>query len=652
VINAKTGATPIATATRGWPFLFFFLTCVTPVGAQSAAPVPNTPVNNLSVSAAPSPIESKVSTEIKPALTPEGKVGTKDAEPEVSAFDIEVRAPEPFKSLLEQHMELKRYRAVTDLDDAELARLLQLATNNVRNLIATLGYFSPKVVITRETAASGRPTIVVGVEPGVLTLVAKTDFLFTGDINNSNDPDVQAQRQTIENNWRLPPGQSFTQQTWDGAKTQALRDLVVRRYPAGRLSQSLADIDAPMRSANLSLTLDSGPLYRLGEMQVSGIKRYNPVLVPRLARLNPGDIYDQQALLQAQQRLAASGYFDSVTVFINPDDTPEAVPVQVQVREAKQQKVVLGVGASTDNGPRLSLEHSNLRVPGTDWQAVTKLQLEQKSPSLQTEWTGLPDLNNWRWQGLARVDRIEDASLMTKSERLRFGQLQLGDQIDRNIYLQFDRARVTGINLMQANAAESGSGSAISGNFIWTGRYFDDQTFPSRGYGVGLELGGGVTLTEKRLPYLRSVGRWLGFKPLSTGRIAMRAQAGAVLANADAAIPSSALFRTGGDSTVRGYGLRDIGVDHAGVVGPGRYMAVASIEWQRPLRRKGLPTEFENTFFMDVGAVGDKPQDFSPAIGIGTGLRWKSPIGPLQIDLAYGVKSKQIRLHTSVGFVF
>lgn len=612
----------------------------------------NTPAVNSSARSADTQAGSNPALKPKPAPIPEGQVGDKDAEPEVSAFDIEVRAPEPFKSLLEQHMELKRYRAVTDLDAAELARLIQLADRNVRDLIGTLGFFSPEVDITQDSAANARPRIVVAVQPGAPTVVGKTVFSFTGDINRSDDAGVQAQRQSIERNWRLPPGQRFTQQTWDGAKTQALRDLVVRRYPAGRLAQSLADIDAPMRSAELSLRLDSGPLYRLGELKVSGIERYNPVLVPRLARLNPGDIYDQQTLLLAQQRLAASGYFDSVTVFINPDDTPEAVPVQVQVREAKLQKVVLGVGASTDNGPRLSLEHTHLRVPGTDWQAVSKLQLEQKSPSLQTQWTALPDADNWRWQGLARIERIEDSSLITNSERLRFGQFQLGDRIDRNIYLQYDRARVAGVGLSQFDSAQAGNGSALSGNFVWTGRYFDDQVFPARGYGLGFELGGGVTLTEKRQPYLRGVGRWLGFAPLSTGRIAMRAEAGALMANDNAAIPSSALFRTGGDSTVRGYGLRDIGVEHGGVIGPGRYMAVASIEWQRPLRRNGLPTEFENTFFMDVGAVGDRPQDFKPAVGIGTGLRWKSPIGPLQIDLAYGVKTQQIRLHTSVGFVF
>ena len=53
----------------------------------------------------------------------------------------------------------------------------------------------------------------------------------------------------------------------------ALRDLTAKRYLRGRLAHSLADIDAPRHAAHLGLRLDSGPVFRLGEMQVSGTRR-------------------------------------------------------------------------------------------------------------------------------------------------------------------------------------------------------------------------------------------------------------------------------------------------------------------------------------------------------------------------------------------
>ena len=590
---------------------------------------------------------------IAPPATPQGEVGPTGAEPEVSAFDIAVRAPTAVRELLEKHLELQRYRAVTDLDDAELARLIVLAERNVRNLVGTLGYFSPDIRITREGAVNQRPTIVVAVDPGEATLTGPVAIDFAGDIAQSTDVDARAQRALIERNWRLPTGQRFTQDAWDGAKTQALRELVARRYPAGKLADSLADVDAPERRASLRIQLDSGPLYRLGAMQVSGVERYDPVLVPRLARLDAGAVYDQNQLVEAQYRLAASGYFESATIFVDPESDPLAAPVQVQVREARLQKIILGVGLTTDSGPRASVEHTHHRVPGTGWRAVTKLQLEKKSPFAQTEWTSIPDAASWRWVALGRAERLDDNELITRAQRLRFGRTQAGERIDRSIYLQYDRARVSGAGLQGNSAADEGEGSALTANYVWTGRYFDSLPFPGRGYGLGFELGGGSTLGENRQPFTRTVGRWLGIRPLQRGRIAMRAEGGAVLAKDSASIPATQLFRTGGDSTVRGYGLRDIGIKRAnGATGPGRYLAVASIEWQRPILRGGLPSEFESTVFLDAGAVADKPQDLRPSVGVGAGVRWRSPIGPLQMDLAYGVKVKQLRLHVSVGFVF
>lgn len=650
--STSTHGSPCARkATPGAAFALFAILLAPLAGAQTAAPADSTtpPSGVTQTAPAPPPPPEKVT----PGPTPQGATGPTSAQPEVTAFDIAVRAPQPIKDLLDKHLELQRYRAVTDLDEAELARLIVLAERNVRNLVGTLGYFSPAISITREGGANQKPTIVVAVEPGQATTVGAVAIDFAGDIAESPDPDAKAQRAEIQRDWRLPAGQRFTQDAWDGAKTQALRELVARRYPAGKLAGSLADVDAPEHSAALSLKLDSGPLYRLGPLQVSGVERYDPVLVPRLARLTPGTPYDQNRLNEAQQRLASSGYFDSAYIFVDPESDPNAAPVQVQVREAKLQKIILGVGVTTDSGPRASVEHTHQRVPGTSWRAVTKLQLEKTAPYAQTEWTSIPDESHWRWVALARAERVDDDDLVTRSSRLRFGRTQAGERIDRNMYLQYDRASVSGSGQINSSAADIGDGSALSANYVWTGRYFDSLPFPNKGYGLGFELGGGTTLGAERLPFSRAVGRWLGIVPLERGRIAMRAEGGAVIAKDSARIPGTLLFRTGGDTTVRGYGYRDIGITLAnGVTAPGRYMAVGSVEYQRPLLRDGRPSEWENTFFIDAGAVADNPKDMKPSVGVGTGVRWRSPIGPLQMDVAYGVKPKQLRLHVSVGFVF
>ena len=79
---------------------------------------------------------------------------------------------------------------------------------------------------------------------------------------------------------------------------------------------------------------------------------------------------------------------------------------------------------------------------------------------------------------------------------------------------------------------------------------------------------------------------------------------------------------------------------------------MGSAEWQRPIYIDGARSDWESAVFMDTGAVADEAQKLALQTGVGVGARWRSPIGPFQADLAYGVKRKQLRLHLSVGFVF
>jgi translocation and assembly module TamA len=573
------------------------------------------------------------------------------AQPQAPAFDLVVRAPDPLRELLERNLELRRYREVTDLDDAEIARLVVLAEKDARELLATQGYFAPQVRIGREPGP--RTTLLVEVDPGPRTLVSESTIDFEGDIATSPDADAAAQREGIRSRWALRPGQPFTQTGWDRAKADATRQLLARRYPSGRISYSLADVDAAAASAKLGLRLDSGPLFRLGELRVSGIERYDPLLVPRLARLQPGTVYDQEKIVQAQLRLSGSGYFDSAFIFVDPESNPVAAPVQVTVREAPLQKVVLGVGFTTDGGPRASVEHTHNRVPGIGWRAVTKLQAEKKNPYAQTEWTDTPDERGWRWSTLARAEKLDDDRLVTHSQRLRFGRFKNGDHIDRNVYLQFERSTVQNPNNVPLTPLDTGEGSALSVNYIWTGRYFDHLQLPTSGYGIGIEFGGGITLNGNNEPFQRTLVRGIGLRPFERGRIQLRAEGGAVFARDRATVPATQLFRTGGDTSVRGYKYLDIGVPLPdGLVGPGHYMAVGSAEWQRPIQLRGQPTAFEHTLFVDAGAVAERPSDLRFKVGVGTGVRWRSPVGPIEAAIAYGVQPRKFRLHITAGFVF
>jgi translocation and assembly module TamA len=133
----------------------------------------------------------------------------------------------------------------------------------------------------------------------------------------------------------------------------------------------------------------------------------------------------------------------------------------------------------------------------------------------------------------------------------------------------------------------------------------------------------------------------------------MRGQFGAVVAKEDAPLPVTELFLAGGSNSVRGYPLNSIGITLSdGTVSAGRYLATGSLEWQKPLLRDGQPSDWESAVFIDMGSVANTYKQLETRTGVGAGLRWKTPIGPLQMDLAYGVALRRFRLHLNLGFTF
>ncbi|MDO9436952.1 autotransporter assembly complex family protein [Hydrogenophaga sp.] len=609
-------------------------------------------------------------------------------------FDIDMQAPEAIGEFLLRHMEVQRYRVLRNLDANELGRLLVLAPANVRELLATLGFFSPTVEViappglgeaatdagasSTERNAANRflGTIVVRVVPGPVTQVASVNVSFVGDIATA--PEAAAQRTDIQREAGLISGLPFSQADWDRAKTAALRRMLAQRYPLGRVQNSLADIDAEANEARLYIELDSGKAMRMGDVVVQGSERYDAVTAQRLVRiagLTEGSDYDLAKLQDAQRRLSETGYYDSVFVYVEPTTDGETLPVMVQLRESKSQKVVIGIGGSTDNGARLSLEHTHNSVPGIGWRAVSKLQLERDDQLASSDWSSTPNDRGWRKIVGGQLARQLDEPTTTTSQRFRVGQTQLGVEYDRSYYLQYDRAHVTSDALTPAQQEEAKS--SISANYAWTRRRFDDMVFPNRGYGLAVELGAGYTLGTDRQPFARTQARWLTYWPLGSvapaaepvpgqprdvtppgrrtqlGRLALRVEGGAVIARDSAPIPDTQLFITGGDNTVRGYGLRDIGVPRAdGTTGPGRYKAVVSLEWQRPIFNADQRSNLEQVLFIDGGAIANKAGDLKLQWGVGTGIRYNSPVGPLQLDLAYGLETKRLRIHLSVGFTF
>jgi translocation and assembly module TamA len=125
---------------------------------------------------------------------------------------------------------------------------------------------------------------------------------------------------------------------------------------------------------------------------------------------------------------------------------------------------------------------------------------------------------------------------------------------------------------------------------------------------------------------------------------------GQVLSPDLGSVTESLGFRAGGDESVRGYAYRSLGPVRDGAVAGGKVLMTGSVEVARPLS-PALPALW-GAGFVDVGDAANGWRDLSPVVGTGVGLRWRSPVGPLKLDLAYGHAVRRVRLHFSIGIAF
>src|SRR5437899_3296209 len=102
----------------------------------------------------------------------------------------------------------------------------------------------------------------------------------------------------VTQNWGLPKGAVFQQSAWDRAKVRAVATLIASPYAAARIVSSEARIDPATREATLHVGIDSGPAFRIGHLDITGLSRYSEALVRNYSTIKPGDPYSAATLDQ------------------------------------------------------------------------------------------------------------------------------------------------------------------------------------------------------------------------------------------------------------------------------------------------------------------------------------------------------------------
>ncbi|MEO7255537.1 MAG: BamA/TamA family outer membrane protein [Casimicrobium sp.] len=569
-----------------------------------------------------------------------------------AAYEVSFVAPEvpsALRATLARYADVSRFADQADVTNAEITRLVEIAPEQLRKLLETEGYFNADIRIETSGLQNGNSAqrkVTVTIAPGPRTRIASVAITPAGAI--TIEAGGATRIATIRSLWGLPVGAPFQDSEWSTSKSALLSGLWADRYPAARIADSAATIDAEANEAALKVDFDSGPEFKFGPITVTGLQRYPRSTVDNLATITVGQPYTQKALLDFQDRLRSSGLFRAAVVDIEPNPAlADAVPVQVRLREQTLHRLLFGPGFSTENGPRVTAEHEYLRLFGLDWQSLTRLRWARDESSFSADFLSYPLPNNYRNLVSVSAGRTDVAGLVIDNQRLRVGRRQDTDRITRLYFVDVLRSAVRAPNNdLTGNAAVAGS------EMVW--RNVDDPVFPTQGFAISGQIGAGARFgsTENGKPFLRALGRATYFYPLGKQWLTQaRLEVGQVFASTPAGIPQSLLFKAGGEVSVRGYGFQTLGIQGVNPTGTyvagGRFLMTGSAEIAREIK-PGI----YGTVFVDVGDAADSARTWKANTSYGIGARWRSPVGPVSGYLAYAQQTKKVNFGVSVGVTF
>ncbi|HWS74546.1 MAG TPA: autotransporter assembly complex family protein [Quisquiliibacterium sp.] len=566
-------------------------------------------------------------------------------------YRIVVDAPQELVDELRTQTLLGRWRTDPSFEPDQMPLFVARAREEAEAIARAAGFFSAQATVTQAEGADGLPEVRIAVDAGARTTVASMALVVEGE---AADTAVEA---LLDEAWPLEEGSFFRVGEWELGKRQLIEQLQQRGYLRARIADSRAEVDPETTAATLRVTVDSGPRLAFGELTVLGLERYPRSIIDDLRTWRDGDPYGFDRILLFQERLRADGYFGTVSVLpdleaLESDPQRDTVPVIASVRERQAQRVTTGVGFSTDQGARALLGYQHRNVLGRGWIVDSGALLEQVRHRIYVDGRTPWDAAGKRWHTGVRSERFDVTGELTEKDTVYFGRGARRGDTEYYVSLQYqDETSTVAVGGGQDPVVSYNK--ALTLGYAWARRRLDSRLDPRSGYTVSAQVSGAVKGFGSDATFARAYGRAMHFWPmpsdsiLAGGALVGLVEAGMVVADGREGIPSENLFRAGGAQSIRGYDYLTLGVPQGEAVVGGRVLALASLEYQHP-----IVGNWYGAGFVDIGNAADRWTDWDPVRGTGVGLRWRSPIGPVNLDAAYADRDRSWRLHFSVGYSF
>ena len=554
----------------------------------------------------------------------------------VAALDVKV----DIEGLDREHeANVRAYLSIVQEKDREgltvsRVRLLHdSAPEEIQKALYPFGFFAPKIESELDVSESGF-LAKYRIDVGEQVLLGEVDFQITGE--GATDPRISI-------SFPLSKGDALDLVLYEQEKQSILYRITELGYLEAYYSAHEVKVDRDSYSARIKLHLETGMRFRFGEIRLEQ-EILDPQFLARYLSFGTGDPYSHEQLLDLQSKLIDSEYFKLVEINSRRDQTEgDRIPVDVLLTPNKKNRYRVGLGFSTDTGPRLTLDWKRRRFGRQGHRMRSELRLSAPETTLSSEYI-IP---------LERPteDYISFGASLDHYDLESSKGNQALINASHSIRLDNGWRRTLSLDYLYEDfevGAQDDNARLLVPGITWSLVRSVGRDYVQEGKRLEFHIEGASESALSTATYLQLYTRDKFIHSLNDEwRILTRIELGTTWSDTLTELPPSKRFYAGGDNSVRGFGFEDLGPeDENGRVIGGRSLAVGSLELERSISGK-----WSGALFVDAGNAFDPDFDSELAYGFGFGVRWRSPVGPLRFDLARGryVDEGTIRLHVVLG---
>jgi translocation and assembly module TamA len=550
--------------------------------------------------------------------------------------NIEIKGLEPtLESNVRLFLSIEQQKSHPLLSEGRLLRLHKKATQDISAALQPFGYYRPLIEPKLEKTGTEQWLASYSIDPGLAISIGEYNFVISAEI--SRDPEF---KKLLEYQ-ALKVGDVFSHPEYEAFKNGLARLAAERGYFRAKFVEHRVEIDLEAYVARIYLNYNGGPRYRFGAVSLRQ-DVLEAELLQRYIPFEAGDSYTLDALIELQQVLNDTDYFQSVEVVPGPASAEsDEIPIEVSMTPRKENRYTFGLGYGTDTGARTKFGWQKPNVNKRGHRFASEIGVSELGYRALANYR-IPVLNPRTDQVVFSIgeekEEFEDSqsTLRTLGVSLSHNRgkwreiLSLGYQ--QEDFVVADQADDSTLLIPRISWSRTWGGNFIN---VLDGLRFDiSLRGADRGFVSDTDFG----QLQGNLKFITSL--------TASNRLIARGGFGTTSTRDFDQLPTSFRFYTGGGQSVRGYAFQSLGpTDADGQVVGASKLLTGSIEFEHSFNPK-----WGGAVFYDIGNAIDNFDDDLER-GAGFGLRWRSPVGPVRIDLASAISrdDKPWRLHINIG---